>query len=122
MAPGTFQEAAMDATVARLAPWVLLVVLGGGCAAQLETAGGGTKLVQLDLVDAVMFDHGCPKDRIVFLRAQGMQVDLDVCGNVRRYKQFLAGANSTGGGQASTWLDVTALYPPESLSQRGQAP
>jgi hypothetical protein len=112
----------------RLSPWILSLALGG-CAGQqqVHAAGGGTTLVPSDLLDAVTFDHGCPSHRIVVLREAPaalngapaltvLALDLDVCGRVRRYKEFGAGRESV-----STWLDVTALYPPDSLAPAATA-
>ncbi|HET8734060.1 MAG TPA: hypothetical protein VFM45_09850 [Anaeromyxobacteraceae bacterium] len=55
---------------------------------------------------------GCPPERIRVIRSEGVTVDLDVCGVVRRYKSVASGATS---GPAYTWLDVTNAYPSSAL-------
>ena len=91
-------------------PLSLLVALSSGCASTPVAAlHGETTRVSKFLVDAVAFDHGCKQDRIALLRKAGAQADLDVCGAVRRYKMVFSGESF------ETWVDVTELYPPDSL-------
>ena len=91
-------------------PLSLLVALSSGCASTPVAAlHGETTRVSKFLVDAVAFDHGCKQDRIALLRKAGAQADLDVCGAVRRYKMVFSGEIF------ETWVDVTELYPPDSL-------
>ena len=94
--------------------WLLLVVLGCFGGVRVPDAKGGTLLVRADLLDTITWDHGCPNDRIAVLRHNGprTQVDVDVCGAVRRYKLVYA---EPGSANPSSWLDVTALYPSSSL-------
>ncbi len=84
------------------------------CRAVLPTPG--TSLADSDLLawvlPTVAFDHGCPEERIRFIRSSSHNLDamptldLDVCGSVRRYKAM---------GGHGPYLDVTSLYPPSSL-------
>lgn len=82
----------------------------------LRDAGGPLRA----LADEASFDHGCPKERIRFVKQTPTAVDLDVCGDVRRYKAV------SGPDDAApvTWLDVTAAYPrnvlPQPLPAAGQ--
>lgn len=74
----------------------------------------GTALVEAsplfsELANTAAFDHGCPEERVLFMRMSVNTFDLDVCGAVRRYKMF----GSFGSG--FTYLDVTSLYPASSL-------
>lgn len=90
----------------------LMALIVSGCA----TAGQPVSQVYVGPLSGVgrqvAFDHGCPEQRIMVIRAEAPTVDLDVCGVVRRYK-------SVGGGESSpstgTWLDVTSSYPPSAL-------
>ncbi len=72
------------------------------------------------LADEASFDHGCPKERIRFIRQTRTAVDLDVCGDVRRYKA-VSGPDENA---PVTWLDVTGAYPrnvlPEPLPAAGK--
>ena len=60
------------------------------------------------LSSQVQFDYACAPDLIRVVRTSGglapYNIDVDVCGSVRRYRY-------TGFG----WLDVTSLYPPSAL-------
>ncbi len=82
----------------------------------LHDAGGPLR----SLADEVSFDHGCPKERIRFIRQTRTAVDLDVCGDVRRYKA-VSGPDENA---PVTWLDVTGAYPrnvlPEPLPAVGK--
>ncbi len=89
------------------------VALLAGCAT-IPTTGGGTTIVPHGrlLVEMAAFEHGCAPERIVLLRNYGDSTyDLNVCGQVRRYKAL----NLSG-----FYLDVTALYPPGSLPSAGK--
>jgi hypothetical protein len=59
----------------------------------------------------VAFDHNCPDDRIRLIRTDGVTIDLDVCGQVRRYKPSASGL----AGPQATWWDVTSMYPASAL-------
>ncbi len=86
----------------------------GGCvtASPGESLGNVNFGAATTAGDQVSFDHGCPPDRIRVIRSEGVTVDLDVCGVVRRYKSVASGARS---GPAYTWLDVTNAYPASAL-------
>lgn len=91
-------------------PLSLIVAASSGCATtKVGAPRGETTRVSQFLVSAVAFDHGCKQDRIALLRKAGAQADLDVCGAVRRYKMVFSGESF------ETWVDVTELYPPDSL-------
>jgi hypothetical protein len=87
----------------RRALMLLLAMATTACA----TAGAPlpeTPFMRQGLAETVKFDHGCPRDRTLFIREGPWTVDLDVCGAVRRYK-----------GVGGSWVDVTSLYPASSL-------
>ncbi len=94
---------------------VLLGLGAGACATSSGqsvanmNAGFGQRGIVVSAGRAAAFDHHCPPDRIRLIRADGGTVDLDVCGQVRRYKAV------AGGFSEPTWLDVTTLYPPSAL-------
>jgi hypothetical protein len=103
-----------------------IVALLAGCAVtQLKTPSGQTTMVANSLLDTVAFDHGCKAEDIVVLREYGKGAltpptacDLNVCGQVRRYKRL--GPYGESGDSGATWLDVTALYPAGSLTPPGK--
>lgn len=98
---------------------VSAAALLAGCAiTQVSTPSGGRRWLQKALVETVEFDHACKAEGIVVLREYGgggltppTACDLNVCGQVRRYKRVGWSDDPSG----TTWLDVTSLYPPGSL-------
>jgi len=88
----------------------LLVLLVAGCATPLQTSTGGTAYLDKDLIGAVEFDHGCSAQDMRIIRTGRGVVDLNVCGQVRRYRVV-----GTTHGTLPLWLDVTSLYPPSAL-------
>jgi hypothetical protein len=89
----------------------LAVVALAACA----TPGPGSRLTEANpsIRDQVEFDHHCPPEKVRIIRkaAGGTTADLDICGVVRRYKAFGTGSPV----DAVTWLDVTTLYPANTL-------
>ncbi|MFO0584838.1 MAG: hypothetical protein U0229_21405 [Anaeromyxobacter sp.] len=90
-------------------------VLGGAACVHLPMAGHDFRHAQAILVNQAAFEHGCPVQSVRVLRsdAWGTTQDLDVCGNVRRYKVLLAPGGA--GTDGLTWLDVTVNYPESTL-------
>ena len=90
------------------------VVLGAGlmlasCATPLRTSTGEPGYLDAGLTAAVGFDHDCTAPNIKIIRKASDAADLDVCGQVRRYREV----GSQNG--LPLWLDVTALYPASAL-------
>jgi hypothetical protein len=88
--------------------WLLAVPLAA-CVTPRPGATLEGNVLMSPLADAVAFDHGCPAERIRFIRhGGGTTFDLDVCGTVRRYKVVY-------GVDKLTFFDATSLYPAASL-------
>ena len=87
-----------------------LVLLLAGCATPLQTTTGEAAYLNADLIDAVEFDHRCSAQSIRIIRKGRDVADLNVCGQVRRYREV-----GTTHGSLQLWLDVTTLYPPSAL-------
>jgi hypothetical protein len=79
---------------------VILVVSTTGC------AGWDREKFAGEAADQASFDHRCAKERIRTLRqtVDGMTVELDVCGSVRRY-QSVHGAYE----RRAIWIDTTGV-------------
>jgi hypothetical protein len=90
----------------------VLLVAGATSCAMPKSGSRATDWRRDNLAAQVQFDHGCPAEKIRWIRNDDWRaLDLDVCGVVRRYKTFV----SADGSNVPTLVDVTALYPASAL-------